>query len=142
MKTTIKNAICILILMNTINLFSQKRKQDIVYEKPSRFIESPLAVGKAQTYQVLDKNLNSSFINVKPISGEKDGNNILICQLIKLMLLEKKPLKIITSLDDVKLKILLYPKDEVLLVILTDLKGSHSDDYLQEIANLYNGENK
>ena len=36
MKTTIKNVIVILILMNTINIFSQKRKQDIVYEVSGR----------------------------------------------------------------------------------------------------------
>lgn len=141
MKTTIKKAICILILMNTINLFSQKRKQDIVYEKPSGFIEPTSVTDSDQTSQVTDvvvsdKTRNSLLNNAKQSSVEKDGSDILICQLIKLMLLEKKPLKIITSLNDVRLKILLYPKDNVPVVILTDSNDCNPDDYLEEIANL------
>jgi hypothetical protein len=133
--------------MNTINLFSQNGKQEVIYWERSRFIEPTSVADSDQTSQstdviVSEKNKNSVLNIAKPILVEKDRNNILICELIKLMLLEKKPLKIITLLEDVKLKILLYPKDDIPVVILTDSKGSHSDDYLKEIATLYNVENK
>ena len=143
MKTTIKNAICILILMNTINLFSQKRKQDIVYEEPSRFIESPLAVGKAETSQVHDKripnkNRNSVLRNINLSSFQKEeSNSVLISKLIKLMIPQKDSCEIIASQANVKSGLIIYHKDDVTAIILTDSKGFRSEDYLEKIASLY-----
>ena len=148
MKTPIKNAICILILMNTINLFSQKRKQDIVYEEPSRFIESPLAVGKAETSQVHDKripnkNRNSVLRNINLSSFQKEeSNSVLISKLIKLMVPQKDSCEIITAQTDVKSGLIIYHKDDVTAIILTDSKGFRSEDYLEKITNLYLEETK
>ena len=143
MKTTIKNAICILILMNTINLFSQKRKQDIVYEEPSKFIESPLAVGKAETSQVHDKRIpnknRTSFLrNIDLSSFQKEENNsVLISKLIKLMVPQKDSCEIISAQADVKSGLIIYQKDNVTAIILTNSKGFRSEDYLEKIANLF-----
>ena len=148
MKTTIKNAICILILMNTINIFSQKRKQDIVYEEPSRFIESPLAVGKAETSQVHDKripnkNRNSFLRNIDLSSFQKEeSNSVLISKLIKLMVPQKDSCEIISAQADVKSGLIIYQKDNVTAIILTNSKGFPSEDYLEKITNLYLEETK
>ena len=148
MKTTIKNAICILILMNTINLFSQKRKQDIVNEEPSRFIESPLAVGKAETSQVHDKripnkNRNSFLRNINLDSFEKEkSNSVLISKLIKLMIPQKDSCEVIASQADIKSGLIIYQKDDVTAIILTSPKGFRSEDYLEKIANLFSKETK
>lgn len=148
MKTTIKNAICILILMNTINIFSQKRKQDIVYEEPSRFIQSPLAVGKAETSQVHDKripnkNRNSFLRNIDLSSFQKEeSNSVLISKLIKLMVPQKDSCEIISAQADVKSGLIIYQKDNVTAIILTNSKGFPSEDYLEKITNLYLEETK
>ncbi len=143
MKTTIKNVMVILILMNTINLFSQKRKQDIVYEEPSRFIQSPLAVGKAETSQVHDKripnkNRNSFLRNIDLSSFQKEeSNSVLISKLIKLMIPQKDSCEVIASQADVKSELIIYHKDDVTAIILTNSKGFRSEDYLEKITNLY-----
>ena len=143
MKTTIKNAICIRILMNTINLFSQKKKQDIVYEEPSRFIESPLAVGKAKTSQVYDKripnkNRNSVLRNINLSSFQKEeSNSVLISKLMKLMIPQKDSCEIIASQANVKSGLIIYHKDDVTAIILTDSNSFRSEDYLEKITSLY-----
>lgn len=148
MKTTIKNVISILILMNTINLFSQKRKQDIVYEEPSRFIESPLAVGKAETSQVHDKRIpnknRNSFLRNNDLSSfqKEESNSVLISKLIKLMMPQKDSCEIIASQADVKSGLIIYCKDDVTAIILTNSKGFCSEDYLEKITNLYLEETK
>lgn len=148
MKTTIKNVIVILILMNTINLFSQKRKQDIVYEEPSRFIESPLAVGKAETSQVHDKripnkNRNSFLRNIDLSSFQKEeSNSVLISKLIKLMIPQKDSCEVISAQAEVKSGLIIYQKDDVTAIILTNSKGFRSEDYLEKITNLYLEETK
>ncbi|OXA79610.1 hypothetical protein SAMN05444397_104110 [Flavobacterium aquidurense] len=143
MKTTIKNVICILILMNTIHVSSQKRKQDIVYEEPSRFIESPLAVGKAETSQVHDKRIptknQSSFPDATKLASleKEESNSVLISKLIKLMIPQKDSCAIIASQANVKSGLIIYHKDAVTAIILTDSKGFRSEDYLEKIASLY-----
>lgn len=142
MKTIIKNVVCILILINTINLFSQKRKQDIVYEEPSRFIQSPLAIGKAATSQVpgiiiQDKNQNS-FLHKSNLSKveKEESDSVLINKWIKLMIHQKSSLEIAALKGEIKAGILIYKKDDVSVIILTNVQDFRPEDYLQEIANL------
>lgn len=142
MKTIIKNVVCILILINTINLFSQKRKQDIVYEEPSRFIQSPLAIGKAATSQVpgiiiQDKNQNS-FLHKSNLSKveKEESDSVLINKWIKLMIHQKSSLEIAALKGEIEAGILIYKKDDVSVIILTNVQDFRPEDYLQEIANL------
>lgn len=148
MKTPVKNVLCVLILMNSINLFSQKRKQDIVYEETPKFIESPLAVGKAETSHVHDKripnkNRNSFLRNIDLSSFQKEeSTSILISKLIKLMMPQKDSCEIITSQADVKSGLIIYRKDDITAIILTNPKGFRSDYYLEEISTLFIKETK
>jgi sugar lactone lactonase YvrE len=82
MKKVIKNVIGILILMNTINLFSQERKQEIVYSKTSKLIKPTLFADLGETCQTpdgmaLDKKGNLFLSITNPISFDKYGSKIL-----------------------------------------------------------------
>lgn len=82
MKTIIKNAIGILILMSTSNLFSQESKQEINYSETSKLIKPTLFADLGETCQTpdgmaLDKNGNLFLAITNPISFEKFGSKIL-----------------------------------------------------------------
>jgi CubicO group peptidase (beta-lactamase class C family) len=53
---------------------------------------------------------------------------------------EKNP--VIASLGGNRNALYIYPKDNISVVILTNLVGSRPEDFIEEIANLYLGEKK
>ncbi|WP_121326683.1 hypothetical protein [Flavobacterium sp. 81] len=82
MKRIIKNAIGILILMSTSNLFSQENKQEIKYSETSKVIKPTLFADLGETCQTpdgmaLDKKGNLFLSITNPISFEKYGSKIL-----------------------------------------------------------------
>lgn len=82
MKRIIKNAIGILILMNTSNLFSQENKQEIKYIETSKLIKPTLFADLGETCQTpdgmaLDKKGNLYVSITNAISFEKYGSKIL-----------------------------------------------------------------
>lgn len=82
MKKMIKNAIGILILMNTVNLFSQEDKQQIVYSEDFKMIKPTLFADLGETCQTpdglaLDKKGNLYLSITNPVTFEKHGSKIL-----------------------------------------------------------------
>jgi DNA-binding beta-propeller fold protein YncE len=82
MKTMIKNVIGILFLMNTISLFSQEDKQEIVFSKISKNIKPALFADLGETCQTpdgmaLDKKGNLYLSITNPVTFEKHGSKIL-----------------------------------------------------------------
>lgn len=82
MKTMIKKVIGILILMNTINLFSQENKQQIVYNEDLKRIKPTLFADLGETCQTpdgmaLDKKGNLYLSITNPVTFEKHGSKIL-----------------------------------------------------------------
>lgn len=58
------------------------------------------------------------------------------------MIPQKDSCEIIASQTDVKSGLIIYHKDDVTAIILTNSKGFRSKDYLEKIANLYLEETK
>ncbi|MNR68004.1 hypothetical protein D3C85_1922910 [compost metagenome] len=53
------------------------------------------------------------------------------------MIPQKDSCEIIASQAGVKSGLIIYHKDDVTAIILTNSKGFRSEDYLEKIANLY-----
>lgn len=82
MKSRIKNAIKILILMSAVTVFSQESKQEIKYDTTSKLIKPTLFANLGETCQTpdgmaLDKSENLFLSITNPITFDKYGSKII-----------------------------------------------------------------